>query len=283
MYNINIFNDDCNAVMERMQENGIKIDMVITSPPYDNLRSYQGVGDEWNFEKFKEVANNLYKVVREGCCVVWICNDAVVDCSETGTSFKQALYFKEIGFKILDTMIWQKDTSSFPVKPDSRRYSQIFEYMFIFSKGKPRKDYTLLRDKPNKWSGHTNFGQQSQRSQKGDLVTPNKKYINPVPEFSVRNNIWLQNNVSKDGDKEYRHNAAFPLQLAIDHILSWSVEGDTVFDPFAGGFTSAIACIKTNRNFIGCEIVEDYYTNLGIPRIKKHITDDFKLVENEFI
>lgn len=280
---LNIFNCNCIDLMDEMILKNIKVDLVLTSPPYDNLRSYKGVGDEWNFEIFKSIAKRLYNVLNDGCCVVWICNDAVIDCSETGTSFKQALYFKEIGFNILDTMIWEKDTSSFPSKPNSRRYTQIFEYMFVFSKGTPRKDYMLIKDKPNKWFGHTNFGQQSQRKQTGEIVESKKKHINPVPEFSLRNNIWKQNNASKDGDKEFRHNAAFPLQLAIDHILSWTVEGDVVFDPFSGGFTTGVACIKTKRNFIGSEIISDYYNDLGKPRLMKHITNDYQLVENNFM
>ena len=279
---LSIFCDDCNNVMDMMAEKGIKADFAITSPPYDNLRSYQGVGDEWNFDIFKKTAEKLHTTMREGCCLVWICNDATINGSETGTSFRQALYFKEVGFKLLDTMIWEKDTSSFPARPDSRRYSQIFEYMFVFCKGKPRADYTLLRDKPNKWYGHTNFGQQSQRNQKGDIYNSKKKHIDPVPQFSLRNNIWLQNNVSKDGDKEYRHNAAFPVQLIKDHILSWSVEGDTVFDPFGGGFTTGVACIETNRNFIGCEIIKDYYENMGKPRLIKHLNENYELIEGEF-
>lgn len=268
--------------MDEMIANDIKVDLVITSPPYDNLRSYQGIGDDWNFHIFKEIANRLYKVINDGCCVVWICNDATINGSETLTSFRQALYFKEIGFNVLDTMIWEKDTSSFPAKPDSRRYSQIFDYMFVFVKGKPRTDYTLIKDKPNKWFGHTNFGQQSQRNQIGELVKPKKKHINPVPQFSLRNNIWKQNNASKDGDKEFRHNAAFPLKLVIDHILSWTVENDIVFDPFAGGFTTGVACIKTKRNFIGSEIIDDYYNNLGKPRLLKHITPNYQLIESKF-
>ena len=115
------------------------------------------------------------------------------------------------------------------------------------------------------------------------MVNSKKKFINPVPEFSVRNNIWKQNNVSKDGDKEFRHNAAFPLQLAIDHILSWSVEGDLVFDPFGGGFTTGVACIKTNRNFIGCELVKEYYDNLGKPRLIKHLTNEYKIIEDKLL
>lgn len=154
--------------------------------------------------------------------------------------------------------------------------------MFVFCKGKPRTDYQLLCDKPNKWFGHTNFGQQTQYTQEGELKKSKKKFINPVPEFSIRNNVWKQNNASKDGDREFRHDAAFPLQLIIDHIKSWSVEGDVVFDPFAGGGTTGVACIKTGRNFIGTEIVGEYYNNLMIPRLKKHITSAYTLEENEF-
>ena len=277
---LRVYNANCIDIMDELIKQGETVDLTITSPPYDNLRSYNGIGDEWNFDIFKDVADRLYKITREGCMVVWICGDQVVKGSETGTSFRQALYFKETGFNLLDTMIWEKDTSAFPSKQNSRRYSQIFEYMFVFCKGKPRTDYQLLCDKPNKWFGHTNFGQKTHYTRKGELIKSKTKFINPVPEFSIRNNVWKQNNAAKDGDKEFRHDAAFPLQLIIDHIKSWSVEGDTVFDPFSGGGTTGVACIKTGRNFIGAEIVPEYYNNLMLPRLRKHKTDEYAIEEH---
>ena len=260
---IDLYYGDCCKAMEKIGDE--KVDLVVTSPPYDNLRTYE---DEvtWNFDKFKEVANSLYRVVRKGGIVVWVIGDATINGSETGTSFRQALYFKDIGFKLHDTMIYEKNSSSFPAKRTSKRYSQVFEYMFVFTKGKIRNDIILLCDKPNKWAGHTNWGKQQQYNADGELVS-NKDKISPVPQFSLRNNIWKYT-TSCEKDKT-GHPAVFPEKLAIDHILSWSVEGDVVYDPFMGSGTTGKAATMNNRNFIGSEIVKDYF-DISTNRIKKY-------------
>lgn len=177
--------------------------------------------------------------------------DATIDGSETGTSFRQALYAMQCGFKLHDTMIYQKNSSSFPAKRDGNRYTQIFEYMFVLSKGSPKAN--LLVDKENKWAGFTNWGENTQYDKDGNLIKTDN--IKPIPDFSPRNNIWLYtvgfNEVSG-------HPAVFPLELAIDHVKTWTNEGDVVYDPFMGSGTTAKACIKTGRKFIGSEISKDY-------------------------
>lgn len=246
-----IYNEDNIITCSRIEDNSI--DMVLCSPPYDMLRSYQNYkSDTCDFEK---LIPELYRILKTGGVVVWVVGDATVNGSETGTSFKQALYFMECGFFLHDTMIYQKNSSSFPAKPDSKRYTQIFEYMFVFSKGKIRNDIKLICDKPNKWAGYTNWGKLSHYS-KDEKVERDGK-IKPVPEFSIRTNIWIYT-TSCEKDKT-GHPAIFPEQLAIDHILSWSNENDVVYDPFMGSGTTAKACILTNRKYIGSEISPDYY------------------------
>lgn len=159
----------------------------------------------------------------------------------------------ECGFKLHDTMIYEKNSSSFPATKNSKRYTQIFEYMFVFTKGKIRNDISLLCDKKNKWFGHTNWGSNTQYDKEGNLIKTTN--IKPVPEYSLRNNIWKY---STGFNKKTGHPAVFPEQLAIDHILSWSNEGDTILDPFLGSGTTAVACKKTNRKCIGIEISEKY-------------------------
>ena len=97
-----IFNEDCLNTMRAMPD-GV-IDLVITSPPYDDLRNYKG----YSFD-FESIAKELFRVVKEGGVVVWVVGDATVDGSETGTSFRQALFFKEVGFNLHDTMIYMKN------------------------------------------------------------------------------------------------------------------------------------------------------------------------------
>lgn len=250
---INIYNEDCRDTMQRMKEEGVKVDLTVTSCPYDNLRSYHN-SSTWNFDIFKEVAQLLYDITAEGGVVVWVVGDATINGSETGTSFKQALYFMECGFKLHDTMLFEKNSSSFPAKRTGNRYTQIFEYMFVFSKGKPKTAH-LICDKENKWKNFTNWGKNTIYNKDGELIPTNN--IKPVPEFSPRNNIWKYTvgfNIN-----EGKHPAVFPYQLAEDHILTWSNEGDLIFDPFTGSGTTASAALCNNRKFIGSEIDKTYF------------------------
>lgn len=251
--NINIYNCNCIDLMQKMKDDNIKVDLTVTSPPYDNLRTYQNKS-EWNFEVFKEIAKLLYDVTADGGVVVWIVNDATINGSETGTSFKQALYFMECGFKLHDTMIFEKNSSAFAARRDSKRYTQIFEYMFVFCKGKI-KTGNLVRLKSNKYAGWVNWGNNTNYNKEGELVKTNN--IKPVPEFSPSNNIWKYT-VGAGNINEGKHPAIFPYKLAEEHILSWSNNNDLVFDPFLGSGTTASAALCNNRNFIGCEVNKEY-------------------------
>lgn len=233
-----IYNENCLETMGRMEDEFV--DLVVTSPPYDNLRSYEG----YSFD-FESIAKELYRVMKKDGVVVWVVGDATIDGSETGTSFKQALYFMELGFKLHDTMIYEKNSPAYPARRDSNRYTQIFEYMFVFTKGKPAG--RLICDKPNKWAGYKDFS---------------GKLKNPVPEFSPRNNIWKYV-TSFNGVK---HPAPFPEELAKDHILSWSDEGDVVYDPFMGSGTTGKMAKLNGRHYVGSE-VSDSYTEIAKKRI----------------
>ena len=250
-------------VLDYLIENDVKVNLTVTSPPYDNLRSY-GKTCEWNFETFKEIANKLYKITEDGGILVWIVGDATIKGYESLSSFKQAIYFDSIGFKMHDTMIYEKNSSSFPARRDSKRYTQIFEYMFVFVKGKIRNDIKLLADKPNKWAGHTNWGSNTQYDKDGNLKQTNN--IKPVPEFSLRNNIWKY---SVGFNDKTGHPAVFPEKLAEDHILSWSNEGDIVLDPFSGSGTTGKMAMLNKRYFIGIEKNKEYFDK-SIERLNKY-------------
>ena len=144
--NIKVYNENCIDVMKYMKDNNIGVDLTVCSPPYDDLRNYNN-SSSWNFEIFKQIAQGLWNITNDGGVVVWVVGDATINGSETGTSFKQALYFMELGFKLHDTMIYEKNSSSFPARRNSKRYTQIFEYMFVFCKGKIH-DCTLISAKP---------------------------------------------------------------------------------------------------------------------------------------
>jgi len=251
-----IYNMDCVEGMKLLPDECV--DLTVTSPPYDNLRTYNRNVEHWNFEKFQEVAKELYRVTKQGGVVVWIVGDATIKGSETGTSFRQALYFKEIGFNLHDTMIYQKDACSFP---ETNRYYPAFEYMFIFSKDKP-KTVNLIADKPNKRYGEKIIG--TDRNPDGTLKpcsAVKNKTNRTVKKFGVRTNVWLYSvgkwKITKD-KYAYKHPAMFPEQLAEDHIITWSNPGDIVLDPFLGSGTTAKMALLNNRHFIGFELSEEY-------------------------
>jgi site-specific DNA-methyltransferase (adenine-specific) len=263
-----IIQTDCISGMKTMGTESV--DLCVTSPPYDDLRSYND-SSAWNFDTFKDVAEELYRVMKVGGVVVWVIGDACIKGSETGSSFKQVLHFMQLGFLLHDTMIYEKNGSPFPARRNGNRYSQIFEYMFILSKSKKPKTANLLCDKPNRWAGYTHFGKGSIRQKDGTLK---ERQIKPIPEYSPRNNIWKYNtgkNYSTKDAVAFEHPAIFPEGLAKDHILTWSEENDLVLDPFMGSGTTAVACMETNRKYIGFEIDPTYY-DVCQRRIEQHVT-----------
>ena len=260
-----IYNEDCLEGMKRIQDGFV--DLTVTSPPYDNLRKYEGF--EWDFEG---VAKELFRITKSGGVVVWVVGDATIKGSETGSSFKQALFFMECGFNLHDTMIYQKDAYPFP---ETNRYYPSFEYMFILSKGKP-KTANLIMDKPNKRFGEkiTGTGRQPDGTLKAHSAVKNN--INrSVKEFGVRTNVWLYSvgkwKVTKD-ECAYQHPAIFPEQLAQDHILTWSNPSDVVLDPFLGSGTTAKMALIHNRNYIGFEL-DKHYCDIANERIRKALDE----------
>lgn len=236
-----IYNMDCLHGMKQLDD--CSIDLTVTSPPYDNLRTYDGF--EWDFEG---IAKELYRVTKDGGVVVWIVNDATVDGSETLSSFKQALFFKSIGFNVHDTMIWHKP-GCFNFG-SNYCYKQSFEYMFIFSKGRP-KAINFIRDDKSKDGGLLSNG----CSRKVDGSRPTVKDSFCIAEYKKRENVWAINPATVNNG----HPAVFPEQLAQDHILSWSNPGDVVLDPFMGSGTTAKMALLNDRQFIGFELSEKYH------------------------
>lgn len=222
------------------------IDLVVTSPPYDNLRTYNGY--TFNFEG---IAEELYRVTKDGGVVVWVVGDATINGSETGTSFRQALYFKEIGFNLHDTMIWDKGTFT-AVGALVGRYAPVFEYMFILSKRKP-KTFLPIKDKPNKHGGTLAHGTIRQADGTTRRITTHNKKV--IPLYGQRTNIWT---IPNPGIKGNFHPAVFPIGLAVDHIISWSAPGDIILDPFAGSGTTCVAAKQESRNYIGIELSPEY-------------------------
>ena len=259
-----IYNEDCvEGIRKHIPDNSI--DLTVTSPPYDDLRDYKGY--KWSFRHFKKLAKELYRVTKDGGVVVWIVADKTENGSETGTSFKQALYFKKIGFNLHDTMIYAKKN---PIPLTHNRYEQQFEYMFVLSKGKPKKFNPIKEDCKTAGNIHDFRKRLTSRKRNREAIRIRKeKYKTKNTKYKT--NIWyykIGSNQSAKDKEAFKHPAIFPEQLAKDHIISWSNPGDIVLDPFMGSGTTAKMALATCRKFVGFEISEEYcwiaYKRIGM-------------------
>ena len=237
-----LYNENCLETMQKMPDN--YIDFVITSPPYDEIRQYNG----YKFE-FEKITKELYRFLKIGGVIIWVVADATIDGSETGTSFKQALYFKEVGFRLHDTMIYYKNN---PMPQTGNRYHQHFEYMFAFSKGNPKTFNPIVE--PTKYHGLANM---KNRGTEGSLEyekveRTKEKKVGNVFFYSVGGGISTKDKIA------FQHPAIFPEKLVIDQINTWTNENDLVYDPFMGSGTTAKVAKMLNREWIGSEISLEY-------------------------
>jgi len=252
--------------MAKMPDNFV--DLTVTSPPYDNLRTYKNDIDKfWGEQVWKPIIKELYRITKKGGVVVWVVNDATINGSESGTSFKQALYAIECGFNLHDTMIYER-VSPFP---QDNRYHPSFEYMFIWSKDKPNT-FNRIMEKRNSKKGGNTFRQKD-----GTLAKPDEKAKERLnnankQEDTSRKNIWRYNvgGGSTKDEIAFGHPATFPELLAAEHIYSWSNEGDLVYDPFMGSGTTIKMAHIYKRNWIGSEISQEY-VDLANKRLKPYL------------
>ena len=248
-----IYNMDCLLGLKQMKS--YFVDLTVTSPPYDDLRKYNNDFD------FENIAKELYRVTKKGGVVIWIVSHKTKNGSETGTSLKQALFFKEIGFNLHDTMIYMSD------KPPltHNRYEQKFEYMFVFSKGKPKTFNPIMEE--CKYAG-TDKKARTFRQTGEELQETHIK--EPVKRKKIKGNVWYFSTGFNKSTKDkiaFKHPAIFPEKLAEDHIISWSNEGDLVLDIFMGSGTTAKEAVLNKRNYIGFEINKEY-CDIAEERIK---------------
>ena len=278
---------ELNTILSIRAEEGLKhlkdesIDIVITSPPYDNIRNYNN--DDTNVENNSEfdidiIINELYRVLKKGGVVIWVVADQTDKASESTTSFHQAINFNKKGFKLYDTMIFEKQN---PTPKTHKRYEQSFEYIFMFTKGKPKAANIIVEK--SKHSGKQRYN-HTYRHDENDKLSPQHKG-GEVSEYKIKNNIfkYVVGKNEKYADIVKRnHPAKFPIELVRDQLLSWSNEGDTVLDPFSGSGTTAIVAILTNRNYIGFEKNKKYVesSNRYIDIVKDKIKNNDESIRN---
>lgn len=253
-----IYNENCLATMKRMTNKSV--DLTITSPPYDSLRDYQG----YSFD-FKTIAKELFRVTKEGGVVVWVIGDQTKQFCESLSSFKQAIYFVEqCTFNLLDTMIYHKSNYA-PAYPNMRRYANTFEYMFVFSRGRPKTFNPIQQEKViKKYKNKRSHFRQKDGTQKLKIISCNR-------ETKDAENLWtICPTKSKDAGN---HPAVFPEQLVENHIFSWSAEGDLIYDPFLGSGTTGKIALLNKRNFIGSELSKEY-CKIAQKRIKSLIKEN---------
>lgn len=237
------YNSDCIDLMAKMPDNFV--DLVITSPPYDDLRDYDG----YNFEAIK-VAEQLERVVKDGGVICWVVADQVKDFDRSLTSFKHAFDFRTMGFNVYDIIIWNKGQTSVP---SNHKYNQVYEYIFVFSKGKP-KTFNPICDQPRLWDDSSRKT-TTKRGKDGEMVSKMLKKPKSNSPFRMRDNVWRLNPYNL---KDLGHPAVFPEKLANDLMLSWSNENDVIYDPFAGSGTTLKVAKDLKRQFIGSEISAKY-------------------------
>ncbi len=245
----------CVDFLQQNIENN-SVDLTITSPPYDNLRNYNG----YIFD-FESVANELFRVTKKGGVLVWVVGDKIKNGNRSLTSFRQALYFQEIGFNVHDVMIYAKKNTPFM---RSNAYTNAYEYMFVLSKNSP-KTFNPIKE-PTVRNGFEMLVFNKGADAK------NNKVLKELKKEKTKNNIWYYAvglGGSTNDREAFEHPAVFPEKLALDHILSWSNEGDLVLDPMCGSGTTCKMAFLNKRNFIGIDISE-HYINIAKKRIEKY-------------
>lgn len=248
----NIYNTDCLIGMQGLPD--ACIDLVVTSPPYDDLRHYKGY-----YFDFENIAKELFRIMKKGGVVVWVVGDKIKNGNRTLTSFKQCLFFQEIGFNVHDIMIYRKKNTPFM---RSNAYTNCYEFMFVFSKERV-KTFNPLKTK----TARQGF-EKLVANKKADGI--NNKVRAELKEEKTLTNIWeyaVGLGGSTNDKIAFQHPAIFPEKLAQDHILSWTNEGDIVFDPMSGSGTTCKMAKLNRRNYLGMEISAEY-AELSLKRLK---------------
>lgn len=250
--NINLYNGDCLEFMRTLPDNSV--DLVVTSPPYFNARDYSHYADVNAYMSImKDICLELLRVINESRMLVINISPVIVPReSRAKQSYRIPLpyYFvpmlESIGFEFLEDIIWKKPDGAAPNrnggffrhrKPLAYKPNIVTEYILVFKKPSAKLLDKFIRN---------------------DSL---------VADGYERTNVWEFN-----PDTSSKHPAPYPLDLPMKCIRYYSYENDVVLDPFMGSGTTGVACVNTNRKFIGCELDESYF-NIAVNRIDNALWD----------
>lgn len=238
---------DCVEGMKKIPDNSV--DIVVTSPPYDGIRDYNG----FNFD-LHETGRGLIRILKEGGIVAMVIQDQTKNFGKTLTSFKTIIdWCDNIGFKLFECVIYRKHGSEGAWW--TNRFRVDHEYMPIFLKGEKPQYFNKENLKvPSIHGGKVMTGSGSRRT---DGKT-NARVTRPINTMKCRGTIW---NYLMAGDKDpikRQHPAPFPDQIPLDFIECFCPPGGVVLDPFMGSGSTAVAAKKLNRKYIGFDTSEEY-------------------------
>lgn len=271
-YKLNeVYCGDCVKLMKLLPDS--TIDLVVTSPPYDKIRDYNG---SIHFDLHK-TGQEIFRVLKSGGIAVMVIQDQTKNFGKSLTSFKTIIdWCDNIGFKLFETIIYRKNGSEGVWW--TKRFRVDHEYMPIFLKGKKPQYFNKEPLKiPSKHGGKVMTGSGSRKTN-GET----QKTVTRAINFKkCRGTIW---NYLMAGDKnplKRKHPAVFPDKIPYDFIQCFCPEEGIVLDPFAGSGSTLVMAKKLRRSFIGFDIVPEY-CELARERLKTEFVnqDQINLFSN---
>jgi site-specific DNA-methyltransferase (adenine-specific) len=257
-----VYQQDCIVGMRKIPDGAI--DLVVTSPPYDNLRDYNGYSVDLN-----ETGKNIYRILKDGGVAVMVIQDQTKNFGKSLTSFRTIVdWCDNVGFKLFECVIYRKNGTEGAWWKN--RFRVDHEYMPIFLKGE--KPQYFNKDSLKVKSKHggkimTGFANRKTNGETGKSIT---KAIN---EMKCRGTVW---DYLMAGDKDpvkRKHPAPFPDKIPFDFINCFCPPNGIVLDPFVGSGSTVVGAKKLNRSFIGFDISEEY-CNLTRKRLDSVSPDD---------
>ncbi len=250
---------DCVEVLKSIPDNSI--DLVVTSPPYDGIRKYNG----FSFN-LHSTGKELFRVLKDGGIIAMVIQDQTKNFGKSLTSFKTIIdWCENVGFKLFETIIYKKHGAEGAWW--TKRFRVDHEYIPIFLKGERPAYFNKEPLKiPSKHGGKTMTGCAT-RLTNGKTLKSKRVFINPM---KCRGTLWDYTTCGDGTRLKHQHPATFPDKIPVDFIRCFCPKNGIVLDPFIGSGTTALAAIQLNRNYIGIDISKEY-CELAKKRIREEI------------